>query len=469
MVDKRLASVFGLATVSALALTGCFSSSSDDDDTVETAEREHDERSFSVEESLSFEGDTEGANEAVQSAMRYWGTYDGIQGEAGYTVEIPEGWDGDGLIMWTRGFGGEGEELPGVVPRVAFRNAVIEAGYAWAASTYSANFYDVRAAIEDTNTLAINVVDFIEADGGPSYDEPAQFLIAGNSLGGHTAAAAVERETLERAATPVAYEGALPLCQAEQNQFQWLGDYTRVAHLLAGFDDAEHQDFPEDLPMVLAALFELDGDNNPIFSEPTDQGERLKQVARELTGGDRPIFEEGFAQSTWQFAVLGTGGGDGTVTGILARNIYDNTDRTYADEVVDMEITRVAADDGVNPLRDDGVRWLPLIKGEFDVPVLTMHTLGDFFVPFEHQKLYRQRAEDNGNGDMLVQRAIRAPGHCDFADPEIETAVADFLGWVNDDDEPAGDPMDEASIADDDYGCEFTAIERPGLPQCSEG
>lgn len=114
-MDKRLASVLGLATVSALALTGCFSSSSSDDD--DSAEREHDQRSFEVaEQTLDFSADPDdGLSETVQSASRYSGTYDGIQGEAGYTAEIPQDWHG-GVIMWARGYGGEGEALTGVTP-----------------------------------------------------------------------------------------------------------------------------------------------------------------------------------------------------------------------------------------------------------------------------------------------------------------------------------------------------------------
>ena len=182
----------------------------------------------------------------------------------------------------------------------------------------------------------------------------------------------------------------------------------------------------------------------------------------------------------WSFPqdiVLGTGGSDGRINGILLKSMYGNEDVVYrwttgptptAEEIEFNEsLDRVSADPDANPLRDDGVRWIPLVNGDFDVPVLTMHTLGDFYVPFRHQQLYRERAEANGNEDLLVQRAIRAPSHCDFSDGEYTAAINDWLTWVNGGAKPAGDEvLDPVVVANDNYGCAFTVGERAGLPAC---
>lgn len=235
---------------------------------------------------------------------------------------------------------------------------------------------------------------------------------------------------------------------------------------------------------MLAQLFALDG-NSVDWDQPNEAGERLKTIAMNLTGGERPIFYDfGFPNPALQGAVLGSGGSSGDVTGILARNIYDNVGREYRwtdsdpisvdEENFNDQIERVSADPNVNPLRGDGVRWIPLVLGDFDVPVLTLHTLGDFYVPFRHQQLYRERAEDNGAESLLVQRAIRAPGHCDFTGTEISTALVDWLTWVNGGTKPGGDEvLDPAVVADPDYGCQFTVNDGTqgraglGLPSCS--
>lgn len=470
MNRNRLGIAITAATLSALMLTGCGGSSSGGDDEQEVT-REHDTREFTVppQEELEFADVTSALS--PPSTDKYYGVYEGLQGPAAYAVEIPEGWTG-GLVMYTHGYRGTGEALGGQVPNDAWRAAVLGAGYAWAGSSYSANYYDVRAAIEDTNKLALGLVDYIEEDFGTTISAPQQILISGYSLGGHTAAAAVDRENMEQTRHPVDYQGALPFCQAEQNQFQWLGDYSRVVQELSGFGDEPYEEevFQQNLPSMLANLFKLEGDT--FTWEPANEaGERVKAIAMNLTGGERPIFGEyGFANEDLQFAVLGSGGSNGDINGILARNIYDNTDRVYrwtsgespnaSEQEFNETIMRVAADSGVNPMRDDGVRWLPLVQGDFDVPVMTLHTLGDFYVPFRHQQLYREGAIENGNEDLLVQRAIRAPGHCDFTPSETITAMTEFLLWVNDESAvPEGDNddiLDPAALAADDFGCEFS-------------
>jgi len=436
--------------------------------------REHDSRVFQVQENSDL------AFTAQPGATAYWGVYEGIQGPASYTAEFPVNWNG-GVIMYAHGFRGEGLTVTREVPNAAFRGTALALGYAWAASSYSANFYDVRAAIEDTNRLALELTEYLSDDWSVGYPEPRQYLIAGVSMGGHAAAAAVERETLENARFKVAYEGALPLCQAEQNEFQWLGDYNRLVRELGGFGHRPYEEYQTYLGAALFNLFEFDASGNPTFVPKNDAGQRLKDIAQNLTGGDRPIFDEGFETAVWQGAVLGTGGADGTILGVLANEIYDNTDRIYRwtdgskftgqERALTAKVGRFQADKGVNPLKDDGVRWLPLVQGDFDVPVLTMHTLGDFFVPFVHQQMYREASEANGSADNLVQRAIRDANHCGFSGAEFQTALVDLVTWVNFGVKPDGDEvLDPAVVASDQYGCGFTnntfSSGRGGLPQC---
>lgn len=429
---------------------------------------------------------------ALANAKVYTGKYEGLQGEALYTVEVPDDWDGVGIIMWTHGYRGTNLELTPAVPGGSWRQAVLDAGYAWAASSYSANFYDARAGIEDTNKLALNLVQYVEADHSERLDTPTQYLISGESLGGHIAAAAVDRENMERTQFKVDYAGAAPVCQSEQNQFQWLGDYTRVMMQLSGYGDEAYSEFPDLVgtfthypqvslltnagPMV-TALFNTNG-GRPDWTSPKGvAGQRLIDIAKNLSGGERPIFDNGFA-SIFQDVVLSTGGANGDIDGILATSMYGNENQVYrwttgseptAEEIeFNEELSRVAANPDANPLRDDGVRWIPLVNGDFDVPVMTMHSLGDFYVPFRHQQLYRERAQENGNEDLLVQRAIRTASHCDFSAGEYQALITDWLAWVNDDIKPAGDDvLDPAVVADANYGCAFTVGTRTGLPACT--
>ena len=92
---------------------------------------------------------------------------------------------------------------------------------------------------------------------------------------------------------------------------------------------------------------------------------------------------------------------------------------------------------------------MPTITGDIDIPVLTMHNLGDLFVPVLNQVEYAKRVMDNGKADLLVQRAIRGVLHCDFTPAEYEQAFKDLVNWVDNGVKPAGDDFaDPAAVAD---------------------
>ncbi len=494
MKDTRPLTGTGLLILIPLMLSGCLGGDGSSSRSMpeagkppEQQTRLQDKRQFVPAEDISFE--------ARPGTTAYYGIYEGIQGAAVYAVEIPDYWDGYGLIMYTHGSRGGSPILNLELPEEPWRDAVLAAGYAWASSSYSANFYDVRAGIEDTNKLALNLMDYLRADWGADYQQPSQYLISGTSMGGHVAAAAVERENRERTAFPVDYAGAAPFCHSDQNEFVWLIDYGKVVQELSGYGHLNPAEFApligdfgdtglilESPGAAITALFELKQNGAPDWASPVSpNGERLMGIVESLTGGRRPFFEEGFASQFKDLVLaMNRAGGMETLEGVLGSNHYDNQDRIYrwtkgpfptvAERQFNQRIERISAAPDANPLRTDGVRWLPLISGDFDVPVMTMHTLGDFLVPFGNQQTYRKNAIDRGSDGLLVQRAVRAPGHCDFSAQEITRAITDWLGWVNGGAKPEGDGVqDPVQIADPAYGCTFTEPLRPGDSGCPTG
>ncbi|WP_369411396.1 hypothetical protein [Deinococcus betulae] len=295
------------------------------------------------------------------------------------------------------------------------------------------------------------------------------------------AGAAVEKETQATAKNKTAYAAALPLCGVmdEEYEFQWLGDYPLVAAQLAGLGP---KTFPQGqdtyralLPDILAATFSSVG--GALWQENATQGAKLREIARNLTGGARPVFDLGFRTAQWQQAVLSTGGADGTVMGILPRNLYGNAGTTYrwtpgavpteAEKTFNAGILRVTPAADPNPARPGTVRFLPRVNGDISVPVLTVHTTGDFYVPFKHQQLYRAAVNAAGNGERLVQRAVRAAGHCEFTPAELVEAFTDLVKWEAGGAKPAGDDVTTPSVvAEAAYGCRFTRGTRAGVEAC---
>ena len=63
---------------------------------------------------------------------------------------------------------------------------------------------------------------------------------------------------------------------------------------------------------------------------------------------------------------------------------------------------KVTAQPDANRLRTDGLRWVPQVNGEFSVPVVSIHTIGDLFVPFHMTQIHKRRADAKGSGTRLV-------------------------------------------------------------------
>src|SRR5206468_12360089 len=67
------------------------------------------------------------------------------------------------------------------------------------------------------------------------------------------------------------------------------------------------------------------------------------------------------------------------------------------------------------------------ITGNLQIPLLTMHTTGDWQVPIDQEQTLRRAVDASGKDDLLVQRIIRDPDHCGFLDGEWEQGLRDLI------------------------------------------
>jgi hypothetical protein len=449
------------------ALLSCASA---DAPPAETA-RVQDRRVFAIDhESLSFDALPGLASD------RLWGVW----GRAAYRIEIPAAWNGM-LVMYAHGHRQQTDLLTVSTP--GLREHLLRRGYAWAASSYSANYYDVRAGLEDTNALA-NAFTALAVEHGLGVSEPSRTYIFGRSMGGHVAAAAVERETLATERNPRRYQGALAMCGvlADAELVNYYAAYGLALFALAERPATRFPipDYAAALPAVRDALFARFPD------QLSQRGAPLLGLLMNLSGGARPGYVEAFP--SWQDRLLQLGAGHDDLSavdlnGVLSGSILDTTriEYRFGDEVdpaiaaaFEARIPRVAADPDANPPRSDGVRWLPVLHGELDVPVITLHDLGDLFVPFRMVQIYAERAAAQGSGALLVQRAIRAIEHCDFSPTEESEAFDALTEWDQHGVVPAGDPvLDAAALRAPEYGCAFTRDQTPlpatrsVIPRCN--
>ena len=388
----------------------------------------------------------------------------GVLNGAGYRVEVPANWNGK-LVMYAHGYAGTGAALG--VQNVGIRRHLIQNGYAWAASSYSKNYHDVRVGVEDTNALALEFTK-IAANNARTLAAPAKTYITGFSMGGHIAAAAIEDEAKANAVNKVSYAGAVPMCgvMGDTALFDQFAAIQVTAQALAGLPSYPTDKFSEIIGLVTSSLFT----SFPSPAAPQAQitttaaGAKFASVLKNITGGERPMFTQGLLFGGSFPNIWGSLGSDGTVTGILNKNTLDTNGFTYAIDgdvagstALNASAQKLTAAADANRLRTDGLRWIPKANGEFKIPVVSIHTLGDLFVPFSMQQVYQKRVADKGNSTWLVQRAIRGASHCDFTIAEQVDAFEAMIKWERDGVKPSGDDVvTPATVAASTYGCTFT-------------
>jgi len=454
------------AILSTLLLHACGGSDSADDShgplnppapIVEAEEtREQDSRNFSVDASKL----PLAALSDFPKTDRWWGVHQG----AGYRIEVPANWNGK-LVMWAHGYGGTGPVVSVSDPQI--RAHLIKNGYAWAASSYTKNYYDVRAGVEDTNALAL-AFNAIAETNGRKLGTPEKIYIVGQSLGGHVAAAAIDQEALEFANNKVNYNGAVPMCGVlgDLDLYNYFGASQLAAQKLAGIpaNSWPTSNWNGILPQVRDSLF------TTFPTQTTLLGDQYKEIVKNLTGGQRPMFEEGFAGSM-NATVWGTFGRDGTINGILNKDGYDTRKIVYQfdndpslseeEKKFNETIFKLEPHPEANRLRRDGLRWFPKTNAKINIPVVTIHTLGDVYVPFSMEQIYKRRADQEGTSKWLVQRAIRGKAHCDFTLDEQTDAFDAMVNWEQNGVKPEGDEvLDPKVVADPAYGCKFSSPSR---------
>jgi len=434
----------------ALLLSACGGGSDEPEET-----RAQDSRTFTADATATtFTAMATDQGDVVDMATtsRYAGVLEG----AAYRVEVPANWNGK-LVMYAHGYAGTGPALG--VSNPSIRRYLVQNGYAWAASSYSKNYYDVRAGVEDTNNLALNFNKITAAAGRP-LAAPTRTYITGHSMGGHITGAAIEAETAATAVHKVAYNGAVPMCgvMGDAELFNQFSAVQVTAQALAGLPQTPTTSWADISAQVTATLF------TTFPSVPTATGEKFVSVLQNITGGPRPLFAQGLAFGGSFPNIWGSLGGDGTISGILNKNVLDTSAYTYSIDgdaagtaALNAAAQKLSAAPDANRLRRDGLRWIPVIHGEINIPVVSIHTLGDLFVPFSMEQVYSKRVAAKGNSKWLVQRAIRGASHCDFTVAEQVAAFDDMIQWERSGTRPGGDDVvTPATVAAPTYGCTYT-------------
>lgn len=339
------------------------------------------------------------------------GDYQGELDSALYRISVPPNWNG-GLIAFAHGYQGQGSGpgLPFPEPLDAYLS---KRGYAWLSSGYRSKGYHPDEFLLDL--IALRAL-FIEKFGQPRWT-----IIHGQSMGGHVTIASMELH-------PEVYQGALIECGIIDGVglVDWLHAYTAAAEYFSGLPLLETPQ-PE--------FYQLANVRFPVVmgtpGHYTDRGLRFDSVVKHLMGGEVPLRLEGM---TDRYIANLAPTHDPGPNRAEEFSRYADTRRVHyeidpglgVDEAtLNRDIPRVLPDPDAppNPVFAE-------LTGNIQRPVLTLHETADFRVPFRLQQNYRRRTIKAGTADLLVQRAVRATGHCGFGNPEREAAFADLVAWI---------------------------------------
>jgi pimeloyl-ACP methyl ester carboxylesterase len=393
---------------------------------------------------------------------------------AAYRVEVPPQWNGT-LVMYAHGFRGNGNVV--WVDEPQLRQYFVDHGYAWAASSYAMNGYDPGDGVVDTH-------DLLKAFPSITGLHPKQAIMTGLSMGGEITTAEIEAYKGD-------FVGAMPSCGVLAGND--LFDYYLGANVTAAALTATKIAFPTTLAAGTAytpayqAAVQSELPALGITPDPATGGQTFTtaltktgtlwaDTVEQLSGGTRPGFQSaldywnsfGFAPLTtipFLFGVYpGLNGGTlGLANGSVAGN--EKTFYTFSDQparmlrqeialnraVLRVPVTATSSADALSPAE------LPAIKGDPGIPVLSIHGIGDLFVPLSMDQRYAQMMVAHGEGGLFVDRAIREVTHCGYTTSELSAGFAALVSWIHTGQRPAGDDiLNPAAVASPYFGCRFT-------------
>ena len=394
-------------------------------------------------------------------------------GESAWRVEVPANWNGT-LVMFAHGYAGTGNIVGVGDPQL--RQYYVDHGYAWAASSYAMNGYDVGTGAVDTH-------DLLEAFPSITGLNPTTTIMSGLSMGG--AITVVELENYRNT-----YQGGMPYCGVVGGND--LFNFFLGANVTAAAVTGTPIQFPTVAnaaayvptydAQVLSELPKLGitAASYPYTTNLTAAGQQWATAVEQQSGGIRPGFSGaisywdsfGFPPLTNVPFLFGlypglTGGGIGYLPG----NVTDNTSTFYkfstrpghsdpASRALNADALRVART--VPFSTDPTATELPDVTGTPGVPVVSVHGIGDLFVPFSMEQDYARLADASGQGDLFVSRAIREVEHCGYNNAELQSAFDGLVNWIHTGQPAAGDNiLSPKQVSSPTFGCRFTVGTHP--------
>ncbi|GAA3679816.1 DUF6351 family protein [Lentzea roselyniae] len=332
-----------------------------------------------------------------------------------YTIAVPKKWNKT-LVVHSHGGPDLGDPTPERTRDDLNRWAVmVKEGYAWAGTSYRRGGYGTRMAAEDTDNLRKMVSTMLK---------PHKVYLHGQSWGGNVAAKTIELYQ--------GYDAALltnGVMAGGTRGYDYRVDLRVVYQYYCGNHPrpAEVQ-YPLWQGLRAGSTMTTAGLRSRIEECLGTAGNRTPEQQQKLTDilTVTKIPEEtlnshlNFATFTFRDIVHNRLGG---------KNPWSNTGVTYQgshdDAALNAGVERFAADPGARAaLAHDSD-----LTGKIEIPVLSLHAIGDPTAFVEHESAYRDTVRKAGRWWNLVQTFTNEATHSTLSDSEYATAMQALQAW----------------------------------------
>ncbi|MEM7113780.1 MAG: alpha/beta hydrolase [Chloroflexota bacterium] len=382
---------------------------------------------------LAFIQPTYATTEAVatpQEEILLEGEIDG----ANYRIRVPDGWDGQTLVVYAHGYRDKADQPGQTDNRSADaapsgeegEQAFLDRGYAIAGSSYKDNGWAVEEGVVDTHAL----VQFFEQEIGAAEET----ILLGASMGGLITLTSMERH-------PDVYDGALALCAPGSGApTAWDAALVTALAYDVTFGWPESWGTVQDVRDDVG--FEADV-GTPLFFQTLDPNNRGKFEFMRLVTGNTP--EDFMSGNNWLFVTMFyttearaelERRADGPVT--QNRNhIYrlSEADKQYLATLnIDADALLAEMNGRTSYSAPAASRAYVAanasLSGAITRPIFTLHTSDDGLVPVNHMAVYQELVADAGMSDYLYQAYTESVGHCTFTEEQMLLALTELENWM---------------------------------------
>jgi hypothetical protein len=285
----------------------------------------------------------------------------------------------------------DGTSLPGLLNSL---------GFGFAASGFSKDGLAIPEGAADTKALATVIQNL--------HIPVQRYFITGASEGSLIAAKLMEADTF--------FSGGVAVCGP-------VGDFRKQLNYVGDVRVLFDYFFPNVLPGnvinpsgAIAAwpAYEI-AIRNAVNSKPL-QTLQLLSVANIPIGLNASNAADAIVDVLW-YDVFGFA--DASLT--LGGNFYDNYGRVYRGSFNDARLNALVPRFGGNPSLAANPAYNT--TGQLKNPLVTLHTLADPIVPYDHETLYGAKVAAAGQSSKLVQLPSLRYGHCNVSANEAKVAV----------------------------------------------